>query len=381
MRKYAYKCVILIGLLLLTGCNVISALTAPEEVEESPLVFIDIEAENARLLQQIEFEAQRIELFRATQELDFLRRDYELLTQHSDRLQDIVTSLETQEAVIAGYFTATVRHLMPNYVTDNQLRMAVLTEIGGNPFVLEMNPEIIQNLTVGENYSFQLDATPVGEVLTSSIWRSTSIDNFHATVVNVRPAAPQEHQSSTWLLPPDYQLTDNEIHDMYQRAREIFSWFDSNSYHERTGEIITLEGEAANAVLPGGWHFNPGEFWTGQRITDFNTMAELVEEMHNFFSPGKVDYILHVWGQNLAEIDGVLYSTIEEPNQIDGTLRTRDYEIIRHSSFTVIYQQTIRRYEFSDDEQPPTSIYEVHDFYLVFDPATRVWRFHNFEIN
>jgi len=375
MRKYAYKCVVLISLLLLTGCNVIGALSTPEAIEEPVISFIDIEAENTRILQQIEFEAQRIELFSANQELELIRREFDLLSQHSERLQNIVTTLETDEAVIAGNFVATIRHLMPNYVLDNQLRVAVLTEFQSNPFILEMDVNIIQQLTVGQTYFFEIEATSVGEVLVSDIWQRTSIDLFYARVVSARPATSSEtgaNAGNVWLLPVDFSKTDSEVEQIYQIAREAFGWFTSTTIPMQFGDVVTIDGDADEQPL-----------WIGNRVTNFNTMDEFVEYLQDIFYYSIVDYLFTGWGHRFAEIDGVLYTTIVDYLD-DPSLGEREYEIIRVNSFEVIYRLTVERYVLDDEgswvTNPDGQNFEVYDFYLVFDTNARVWRFRNFEL-
>jgi len=388
MRKYAYKCIILISLLLLTGCNVISALSSQEEDVDIPSIsVIDIEAENARLLQQIEFEAQRIELFRANQDLDFLRRDFDLLTQQHDRLQNIVESLESSEAVIAGNFVATVRHLMPNYILDNQLRVAVLTEFQNSPFMLEMDVDIIQQLTVGQTYFFEIEATPVGEVLVSSLWQRTNIDQFNARVVSARPATSSEtgiNPRNIWLLPVDFTITDRDVVQMYQSAREAMSWFNTTSITAVFDDSITIEGEAAREMYPANWDFGVVEpMWIGHRVTQFTTMNELVEHLRGIFDILIIEELFENWGYRFAEIDGVLYTTIADRGG-DRSLGECEYEIIRVNSFEVIYRLTVERYVLDEYgfwvTNPDGQNFDVYDFYLVFDTNTRSWRFRNFEI-
>lgn len=56
-----------------------------------------------------------------------------------------------------GWFTATVRAKMPDYVTDETtIRAAVLQLFQDIPFYMELTPEICGQLTVGEIYAFHV---------------------------------------------------------------------------------------------------------------------------------------------------------------------------------------------------------------------------------
>lgn len=60
-----------------------------------------------------------------------------------------------QTVMIQGSFTATVRALMPDYVTDGTtVNSAVLQLFQDGPFFTRLTPEICAQLTVGETYTF-----------------------------------------------------------------------------------------------------------------------------------------------------------------------------------------------------------------------------------
>lgn len=60
---------------------------------------------------------------------------------------------------VSGSFTATVRELIPDYVTDSQTpRAAVVTFFQDGPFVLKLDEAICKELETGETYTFTVDA-------------------------------------------------------------------------------------------------------------------------------------------------------------------------------------------------------------------------------
>lgn len=58
---------------------------------------------------------------------------------------------------ITGGFTATVRELLPDYVSDDKTNtMAVVTEFQAPPFIVNVGEDIASKLEKGKNYYFQV---------------------------------------------------------------------------------------------------------------------------------------------------------------------------------------------------------------------------------
>ena len=76
----------------------------------------------------------------------------------------------TADAKLTGAFVATVRHIIPDYIFDNVTpQIAILTQYQSGPFMLFMDETIIAKLEVGQIYYFEIEDTPVGEMLESEM--------------------------------------------------------------------------------------------------------------------------------------------------------------------------------------------------------------------
>lgn len=120
--------------LLLSGCGGVSK-------EEYDAVVRERDALREELR---EFEEQR------EQELAALQADLQYLQKQQEKSPDTVT------VKVTGEFTATVRALIPDYVTDDETpRMAVVTLFQSTPFTLFGVDA--DRLEVGETYVFEVE--------------------------------------------------------------------------------------------------------------------------------------------------------------------------------------------------------------------------------
>jgi len=63
---------------------------------------------------------------------------------------------DTMLVNITGSFTATVRHLIPDYVGDGKPRIAIVTLFMGTPFAIPVGEEMAEQLEEGKIYTFEI---------------------------------------------------------------------------------------------------------------------------------------------------------------------------------------------------------------------------------
>ena len=108
------------------------------------------------------------------------------------------TAAENQEIYISGDFTATVRAIMPDYVSDPETpRAAVITFFQDDPVLVYMAPEMLKDLKAGETYTFVLRGQTVVGVSRwwdqeSSYIDSHALSNVRLALSEVRAATEDE---------------------------------------------------------------------------------------------------------------------------------------------------------------------------------------------
>lgn len=162
---------VLLLALLLSGCGGVSK-------EDYDAIIQERDALRAELR---ELEEQR------EQELAALQADIQYLEEQQEKSPDTVT------VKVKGDFTATVRALIPNYVTDYETsRMAVVSLFQSTPFTIDTG-ELTKHLEVGETYVFEVKmsrydiitreeyetGTFLNPEVTFSMYPSLYISNFH----------------------------------------------------------------------------------------------------------------------------------------------------------------------------------------------------------
>ena len=90
-----------------------------------------------------------------TEERDALRAENEVLRTELDALRGTQTP---QERTMTGYFVATVRGVIPDYVLDDKTpSVAVVTLFQDIPFAVRLGPDIAARVRVGETYCFFIE--------------------------------------------------------------------------------------------------------------------------------------------------------------------------------------------------------------------------------
>jgi outer membrane murein-binding lipoprotein Lpp len=127
-----------------------------------------------------------------------LKSDYQAIV---DKNSDLLETSNGQ-ATVSGYFTATVRSTMPDYVYDDETpRMAVVTCFQSTPFTLWLEDELISQIAVGETYVFkvretsaaltrQADTTKYDQWLTSP---EIAVPLFGLQIDSIAPAEEEDY--------------------------------------------------------------------------------------------------------------------------------------------------------------------------------------------
>ena len=91
-------------------------------------------------------------------EYDKLRAERDALQARVEQLEDALSEREpeTLRVTLRGDFTATVRHVIPDYVSDNSTpRAVVATQFQDGPFVLYVG-DLAPQLEEGKTYVFEI---------------------------------------------------------------------------------------------------------------------------------------------------------------------------------------------------------------------------------
>ena len=140
MKKGLLVVLILVAMLAMAGCGKVSetnpvtdeVVDAPENTDSE----VDVEDESA--VEEVETESVVDENF--AEEEDVLIRD---------------------KYMVSGSFTVTVRGVIPDYVVDDEPRIAIVTEYLDYPFLLTVGDEIGRQLVEGEAYVFTMEPMEV----------------------------------------------------------------------------------------------------------------------------------------------------------------------------------------------------------------------------
>ncbi len=105
---------------------------------------------------------------------------------------------------VSGDFTATVRAVMSDYVSDPQNRTAVVTLFQDMPFVLRLNPEICAKLKVDESYTFIVASQEAeiyaGQFLDENTVSSDALRLNCFSVSDVREVEEDEYGLQCWRV-------------------------------------------------------------------------------------------------------------------------------------------------------------------------------------
>lgn len=107
------------------------------------------------------------------------------------------------EVNISGYFTATVRDVIPDYTFDDSTPMvAVVTCFQSTPFTVWLGEELASQVKVGETYNFEIiekeitmDQESVGKALPSP---ETAIPLYNLRIASVSIAGEEDYGLDTY---------------------------------------------------------------------------------------------------------------------------------------------------------------------------------------
>lgn len=109
------------------------------------------------------------------------------------------------QVMVSGDFTAAVRQLIPDYVTDGTTnRCAVVTLFQDGPFVLKLNEKLCSDLIEGETYTFIVKETET-ELPSEMLWDDGNVSSDAAvlnylTVSDVRVPEEDEYGLDCWRV-------------------------------------------------------------------------------------------------------------------------------------------------------------------------------------
>lgn len=175
---------------------------------------------------------------------------------------------------------------------------------------------------------------------------------------------PLETTETTYYETSINILTDSEIHIIYQRAVEVFSWFALTTPHDWMDYIVDDET---------GFTFVRVDY------ESINTLADLQAYPYGIFTPEVVNQMFSMHPPYVfREFDGVLYMLAGGR----GGNMTRGHEvreIIRESNERIIYRIIVEvMYWHEDISEWEVIDYKVYDFVLVLIDGQ--WLFSNFSL-
>jgi outer membrane murein-binding lipoprotein Lpp len=110
-----------------------------------------------------------------------LKSDYQAVV---DENSDLLEKLNGQ-VTVSGYFTATVRSTIPDYVSDGETPlMVVVTCFQSSPFTLWLGDELISQVEVGETYVFRVRETSI------ALAQQTAAPQYAVSLTNPEIAVP-----------------------------------------------------------------------------------------------------------------------------------------------------------------------------------------------
>jgi outer membrane murein-binding lipoprotein Lpp len=127
-----------------------------------------------------------------------LKSDYQAIADENCYLLEKLKG----QVTVSGYFIATVRSTIPDYVYDDETPlMVVVTCFQSMPFTLWLGEELISQVEVGETYVFgvretsaamaqQTDTTKYGEPLTDP---EIAVPLFGLQIVSIAPAEETDY--------------------------------------------------------------------------------------------------------------------------------------------------------------------------------------------
>ncbi len=155
------------------------------------------------------------------------------------------------------------------------------------------------------------------------------------------------------------QLTDDEVFQLYNKAREAYEWFDLKTIPHDSERYIEVNGERYFEVV------QPG----------MNSKKALVDYLNGLFTGDITESLMTTSSGRFVEKDDKLY-VLPADRGTDILKGKESYRLERISDKQLMITVTVEVYD--DPDAKNVVGYEEHDFYLEF--SDNRWRFKNFEL-
>ena len=157
----------------------------------------------------------------------------------------------------------------------------------------------------------------------------------------------------------DTELTEDEVVELYNKAKEAYGWFDLTTIPYDKEKYIEADGEKYFEVA------QPG-------ITSKKALADY---LNGFFSDNITQGLMDISSYRYVESKGKLY-VLPMDRGTDIFKGAESYEVVRVSEKKIKLAVTVEIYE--DPMQKNVTGYKQYDFFLEFSDGR--WRFKNFEL-
>lgn len=155
----------------------------------------------------------------------------------------------------------------------------------------------------------------------------------------------------------DSVLTDDEVYELYFKAREAYEWFD----------MTTIPFDSEKYIEVDNWmHFEvvqPG----------INSKKDLEDYLNGIFTEDITEELMNLAPDRFIESDGKLY-VVPADRGASAIVGDETYEIIREADDFIIFKVTVEIY--NDPNVKEVIAYEEYQFFLGF--TNKGWRFLNF---
>ena len=155
------------------------------------------------------------------------------------------------------------------------------------------------------------------------------------------------------------EMTDDEVVDLYNKAKEVYGWFDLTTIPFDTEKYIEADGERYFEVT------EPG-------IASKKALADYLNE---FFADDITEGLMAMSSDRYVEHEGKLY-VLPADRGTDIFKGAESYEVVRVSEKQIKLAVTVEIY--GDPAQRNVIGYKQYDFFLEFSDGR--WRFTNFEM-
>ncbi len=155
------------------------------------------------------------------------------------------------------------------------------------------------------------------------------------------------------------RLTDDEVVELYNNAREAYGWFDLTTIPYDNEKYIEADGEKYFEVIQLG-------------IASKRTLADYLNKI---FADDITEELMETSSYRYVECEGKLY-VLPTDRGTDIFKGAESYEVVRISEKQIKFTVTVEIYE--DPVQRNVTGYKQYDFFLEFSDGR--WRFKNFEL-